>query len=131
MAEDAQRNLFEDKLKADESVGGERSAFLTETAYDTIVRCLSTWETFTSKDERRKEFSQCYAWKNKYILVCPANGEKYLTIVGGYVSSRAKGKDEAADGTAPVEPEQDTIVSHAGRVFDDIKAVHEAGGHSL
>ena len=68
--------------------------------------------------------------KNKYTLACPGTGDKYLTIAGSYVSSRAKGKDEAADGAAPVEPEQDTIVSHAGRVFDDIKTVQEAGGHA-
>ena len=73
----------------------------------------------SEKKAVQKEHSQVYAWAKKYELVT-FQGSKILIFKGG-----ADGDDD--EETLALDQAQ--IVSHHGRVFEDLLKIHINGGH--
>jgi len=118
-----QKRLFtEAMVKKISKQGDERSQFLTEARYDDVCAALDGWtgKDGPAKKETQQNFNQVYAWVRKYDLV-NFSGHKLLVF---------KDKDEA-DEDEEGEPalDQSKIVSHQGRVFEDLHKIHIAGGH--
>ena len=102
-------------------LGGDRSAFLTEEKYEQFIACLQQSKVL-DKRALREKWSQCYAWSNKYALF----GDGAAAIL---IHNRVAEKESAA---ATVGGARDNIVyvSHAGRVFEDLHAIHVYGDHA-
>lgn len=89
------------------------------------------------KKLRRQKWSQCHAWDKKYQLF--GTGESAVLIYKeGQEGSTKKAAAEAAAVTnaetaaaaeAPKALDQAVLVSHAGRVFEDLYTIHIDGGH--
>ena len=80
-------------------------------------RVLSGWGDASEKKADQKVHSQVYAWAKKYELVT-FQGSKILIFKGG-----ADGDDET------LALDQAQVVSHHGRVFEDLLKIHIDGGH--
>jgi hypothetical protein len=128
------RRLFEERLAAELEAKKYNSPYLGEEEYDKVKSVVGSWDTL-SKEEKKALGSKAYAWKSKYAVV--GDGENALLI---YASSGAAGDDDkeeqdnAAGAQAPMAAsgaalDQAVMVSHGGRMFEDLFAVHEAGGH--
>ena len=122
MAENAeQKRLFTEALQkqcGDEEK--ERSQFLTERKYAEVCVVLEEFSQAGDASEKKavqKEHSQVYAWAKKHELVT-FKGSKILIFKGG-----ADGDDET------LALDQAQVVSHHGRVFEDLLKVHIDGGH--
>ena len=117
-----QKRLFTEAMmkKLDEQ-GDERSQFLTEACYEDICAALDGWteKDGPAKKETQQNFGQVYAWARKYNLVS-FSGSKVLVV---------KVKEEPAEGEDQLALDQSKIVSHQGRVFEDLHKIHIAGGH--
>lgn len=150
----AQKEVFEAKL-ADmmkpASAGGlggagnERSPFMTEAKYNDVLACVKQWDLFTDKKVRRDRWNQGHSWVKKYDVVRFGDDVEQLIFRGksrgdakcglGNAAAAAGEKtpgEDAADADADSIAALDTVVlvSHAGRVFDDLHKIHIAGGHS-
>ena len=117
-----QKRLFAEAMmkKLDEQ-GDERSQFLTEARYEDICAALNGWteKDGPAKKETQQNFGQVYAWARKYNLVS-FSGSKVLVV---------KVKEEPAEGEDQLALDQSKIVSHQGRVFEELHKIHIAGGH--
>ena len=117
-----QKRLFTEAMmkKLDEQ-GDERSQFLTEACYEDICAALDGWteKDGPAKKETQQNFGQVYAWARKYNLVS-FSGSKVLVV---------KVKEEPAEGEDQLALDQSKIVSHQGRVFEELHKIHIAGGH--
>ena len=135
----AQKELFLSKLqvKGEEfqlgGLGTERSQFLTESKHKEIVECLAEWESRSdNKKERLSKFPQGYAWRNKYALFGP--DDSAVLIFNPEFVGRGKTKEEALpnEAAAPAAAQaldEAQVVSHEGRVFEDLLKIHLEGGH--
>ena len=134
----AQKELFLSKLqdKAEEfqlgGLGTERSQFLTESKHKEIVECLAEWESRSdNKKERLLKFPLGYAWRNKYALFGPDDSAVLIfnpEFVGLGKQKEALPTDAAAPAAAQALDEAQ-VVSHEGRVFEDLLKIHLEGGH--
>ena len=122
MVENAeQKHLFTKALQ--EQCGDEdkeRSQFLTERKYEEVCAVLEEFSGAADASEKKavqKVHSQVYAWAKKYELVT-FQGSKILIFKGG-----ADGDDET------LALDQAQVVSHHGRVFEDLLKIHIDGGH--
>ena len=122
MAEnDEQRRIFTETLQ--EKVGVEdveRSQFLTERKYEEVCTALEEFhvaESGNEKKEVQKAYSQVYAWAKKYELVA-FESSKVLVL-----------KDEDSGDSDTQAFDRAKVVSHRGRVFDDLLKIHLEGGH--
>ena len=130
---EAQKELFINKLHQglESGLGAERSQFLTKQKYDEIVKCLQQWESMSAK-ERKEQWPQGHAWLKKYALF--GEGESAVLIFNPDELEvkrlkKSGGKDAAGVDPAPAPVDHSLIVSHSGRVFEDLHEVHVAGGH--
>ena len=122
MAENAeQKRLFTAALQkqcGDEDK--ERSQFLTERKYEEVCAVLEQFSEARDASEKKavqKVHSQVYAWAKKYELVT-FKGSKILIFKG------------VADGDGDtLALDQAQVVSHHGRVFEDLLKIHIDGGH--
>ena len=116
-----QKCLFNERLKETLSSfkpeAFDRSQFLTREKYEEVVAALEVSANAAANafklKEVQKEYPRVYYWNKKYTLLRFPDGANILTF-----------KDnprEALDATM--------VVSHQGRVFDDLLALHIAGGH--
>ena len=102
----------------------ERSQFITEERHSTIKEVVSSWADWGSED--KKKHTQGYAWIKKYAVFRAADSE--VLVYQPEQSDKAEGAAEPA--ALPPALDQALVVSHQGRVFEDLHAVHLAGGHS-
>ena len=138
-----QRSLFLSKMSELEKpadgkeaggLGAERSSFLSKAKYDDIVACLGQWEC-ADKKVRRERWHQGHAWVKKYALF--GTGSATVLMYLSDVQKQDVGAADTEDGVgedgvaAPVEAALDktVVVSHSGRVFEDLHAIHINGGH--
>ena len=122
-----QRRLFHDRMATYlDGKTAERSQFITEDQYDTIVYVLTTWDEWDSK-ERKMEHPQCYRWKKKYSIISVGD-DNVLVENTGAAAANSMDNDEADDNEAGAL-DASVVVSHQGRVYDDLLAAHLAGGH--
>ena len=122
MAEkEEQKRLFNEALQ--KQCGGEdkeRSQFLTERKFEEVCAVLEEFYGATDarvKKAGQKVHSQVYAWAKKYELVT-FQGSKILIFKGG-----------ADDDGEPLALDQAQVVSHHGRVFEDLLKIHIDVGH--
>ena len=77
-----QRRLFHDRMATYlDGKTAERSQFITEDQYDTIVYVLTTWDEWDSK-ERKMEHPQCYRWKKKYSIISVGDDDVLVENTG-------------------------------------------------
>ena len=105
---------------------------MTESKYKEIVECLAEWESRSdNKKERRSKFPQGYAWRNKYALFGTNDSSVLIfnpDFVGRGKTDEALPK-EAASPVAAQALDEALVVSHEGRVFEDLLKIHLDGGH--
>ena len=108
-------------------LGKDRSQYLTEDKYNEIVSCLAEFSTLTSKDKKVK-YPQGHAWNKKYKLLSVANSR--VLILNPEFKGRKAGAGENEEGGegASGALDQSVVISHAGRVFEDLLKIHVAGG---
>ena len=146
----AQKEVFEAKL-ADmmkpASAGGlggagnERSPFMTEAKYNDVLACVQQWDKLTDKKARRERWNQGHCWVKKYDVVTFGDDVQQLIFRGKARGDAQCGLGNAAVAAAGETPGEDAadesiaaldtvvLVSHAGRVFDDLHKIHLEGGH--
>ena len=107
-------------------------SFLRKSKHKEIVECLAEWESRSdNKKERLLKFPQGYAWRNKYALFGPDDSAVLIfnpEFVGRGKQKEALPTDAAAPAAAQALDEAQ-VVSHEGRVFEDLLKIHLEGGH--
>ena len=118
---DEQRRIFTEALEKKIGLEDvERSQFLTERKYEEVCTALEEFyhaQSGNEKKEVQKAYSQVYAWAKKYELV--ALGSSKVLVF----------KDEDNGDADSLAFDRAKVVSHRGRVFDDLLKIHLNGGH--
>ena len=125
-------------------MSANNAVFLTVEQHRLILSVVSGWSA--SDKEERKVFhkehgSKLYSWLKKYQVIV-SSGSAVLIINDEPQSKQSSGDSAAAAPSAAtgntIAPEtaadvvpvdQAMVVSHYGRVFDDLYVIHSAGGH--
>ena len=126
------KRIFEDKLAASLANKATNTTFLSESEYQSIRGVVQDWSSLP-KEEKKQLGSKAYQWVKKYAVV--GNGDAAVLIFNEVDEQTVPaGEDEQAE-TAGTEvgplPALDKakVVSHGGRIFEDLYDVHVAGGH--
>ena len=107
----------------------ERSQFLTEEKFGDIAECVSKWHTLSPEEKKVSKWSQGYAWARKYALISAGGSD---VLVFKEPPKKKNGGETESVEEAPAAPpalDQTVLVSHQGRVFNDLRDVHIEGGH--
>ena len=130
---DEHRRLFDERMAIAVSTKRDNSPYLSQEEYATIRDAVAGWETL-SKEERKALGTRAYSWLKKYAVV--GAGDSGVLIYAEDVAGDGADVDgEEADGAGggggdnPNALDTAKVVSHAGRMFDDLYAIHVEGGH--
>ena len=123
------RRLFSEKMMnklSDMRDQTERSQFLSEEKFGEITECVEKWPTLTPQERKESQWTQGYAWAKKYSVIIV--GESKVLVFNEKEAGKAT--DDGAQ-LPPLQPalDQATQVTHQGKVFEDLLAVHVSGGH--
>jgi hypothetical protein len=123
------RRLFSEKMMnklSDMRDQTERSQFLSEEKFGEITECVEKWPTLTPQERKESQWTQGYAWAKKYSVIIV--GESNVLVFNEKEAGKAT--DDGAQ-LPPLQPalDQATQVTHQGKVFEDLLAVHVSGGH--
>ena len=111
----------------------QTSQFLTEEKFGRIQSVLEQWAEADGPARKalQKEpgNEQAYAWVKKYGLLT-LGGASVLVLKPDTGKSKKEGEPDGSVPEAAPALEETVIVSHQGRAFEDLEALHLAGGHS-
>jgi len=130
-----QRRIFDERMGEALKEKRGNTTYMTEIEHDDIREVVGRWETLT-KEERRQLGTKSYSWLKKYAVVGVGSGAFliYKDDDGADDDGAGEGGEggEDAGGTegAGVQAlDTSKVVSHGGRMFDDLHSTHIAGGH--
>ena len=123
-----QKELFMKSLEQIPGLGKDRSQYLTEDKYNEIVLCVTEFPTLSSKEKKAK-YSQGHAWIKKYKVLSVGNSRELILNPDFKGRKAGAGANEEGGEGASGALDQSVVISHAGRVFEDLLKIHVAGGH--